>query len=349
MKRFFIHAFLRFKRYQDLLDTPGLEAVIIAAPPHWHALPFIAALEKNLDIYCEKPLAYDIREGRAMVEAARKAGRIVQVGFQRRQSAAIQQARDYLRQGSAGRIVHVEAQIHYTAGLRDTTPQPPPPSLDWDLWCGPAPKLPYCPQIGHFAWRLEKEYGHGHLVDWGIHLIDATRWILGETVPRSVQAAGGLYFFKDRITTPDILEVQFDFAKCPVIWRHHIWGAAEYSPEVANGIFFYGEKETVFVTDDKWIVVPKGKGERKVNEAKTDMGTKHMAAFLEAVQTRKQPLCTPEDAYHSATTVQLAMISYETGSKVVWDASTEQIADNPAAAKLLKREYRAPWEHPYRG
>jgi predicted dehydrogenase len=338
-----------FKLYQELLNTPGLEAVIIATPPHWHALPFIAALEKNLDIYAEKPLAYDIREGRAMVDAAKKAGRIVQVGFQRRQSPAIQQVREYLQAGNAGRIVQVEAQIHYTAGFKDPTPQEPPASLDWDLWCGPAPKLPYSPQVGHFNWRLEKEYGHGHLVDWGIHLMDATRWILGETVPRSVQAAGGLYFYKDKFTTPDILNVHFDFEKCPVIWRHHIWGAAEYSPEVANGIFFYGEKQTVFVTDDRWTIIPKGRGERKETKAGADMGTKHMAAFLQAVQTREQPLCTPADAYNSATTVQLAMISYETGTKVAWDAASEQIIDNPAASKLLKRDYRAPWQHPYRG
>ena len=338
-----------FKLYQDLLNIPGLEAVIIATPPHWHALQFIAALEKNLDIYCEKPLAYDIREGRAMVEAAKKANRIVQIGFQRRQSPAIQQVRQYLQDGKAGRIVQVEAQIHYTAGTKDAKPQEPPASLDWDLWCGPAPKLPYSPQVGHMNWRLEKAIGHGHLVDWGIHLIDATRWVLGETMPRSIQASGGLYYLKDAITTPDILNVQFDFARCPVLWRHHIWGAAEFTPDVANGIFFYGDKETIFVTDDKWVVVPRGRGERKVNQAGADLGLKHMVAFLEAVQSRQQPPSTPEDAWLSTSTVQLAMISYETGSKVVWDPKAEQIVSNPEASKLLKRDYRAPWQHPYQG
>jgi predicted dehydrogenase len=339
-----------FKRYEEMLNTPGLEVVIIATPPHWHALQFIAALEKNLDIYCEKPIAYDIREGRAMVDAAKQKGRIVQIGFQRRQSQAIQQARQYVQDGKAGRVVQVEAQIFYTAGLRDTTVQAPPASLDWDLWCGPAPKLPYCPQIGHFAWRLEKEYGNGHLVDWGIHLIDATRWILDETTPRTVQATGGIYYFKDKITTPDILTAHFEFGKCPVTWRHHIWGATEYAPEVQNGIFFYGEKETVFVTDDRWIVVPKDrKQEKKVNEARTDMGTQHMANFLQAVRTRQPAMCLPADAYQSAATVQLAMIAYQAGTKITWDAANEQIVGNAEAARLLKREYRQPWTHPYRG
>lgn len=338
-----------FKHYDELLDTPGLKAVIIATPPQWHALMFIAALEKGLDVYCEKPLAYDINESKAMVQAAKKHGRIVQIGFQRRQSKAIQQARQYIQQGNIGRVIQADAQIHYTAGMRGTTPQEPPASLDWDLWCGPAPKLPYCPQIGHFAWRLEKEYGHGHLVDWGIHLIDATRWILGDTTPRSVQAAGGIYYFKDKITTPDILTVHFDFDTCPVVWRHRIWGAQEHDPEVSNGIFFYGEKATVFVTDGKWIVIPKGKGEqRKVNEIGTDMAKEHMAEFLEAVRRRRQPHCTTEEGHYSTATVKLAMIAYDVGSKIVWDPASEQIVGNPEADKLLQRKYRTPWKHPYR-
>jgi predicted dehydrogenase len=323
--------------------------VIIATPPHWHALMFIDAVEKGLDVYCEKPLAYDIREGEAMVKAAKKSGRIVQIGFQRRQSKAIRQARQYIQEGNIGRIIQAEAQIHYTAGLRDTTPQEPPSSLDWDLWCGPAPKLPYCPQIGHFAWRLEKEYGHGHLVDWGIHLIDATRWVLGETMPRAVQASGGLYYFKDKITTPDILTVHFDFDTCPVIWRHRIWGAQEYRPEVQNGIFFYGEKGTVFATDKKWIIIPKGKDKQPtVNEIGSDMGPAHMADFLEAVDNRRQPLCTTEEGHYSTATVKLAMIAYETECKITWDRENQKIVGNPEAAKLLQRSYRRPWKHPSR-
>jgi len=338
-----------FKLYEELLKSPGLEAVIIATPPHWHALQFIAACDKGLDIYCEKPLAYDIREGRAMVDAAQKSGRIIQIGFQRRQAAAIQQARQHIRDGKAGRIVCVEAQIHYHAGTKDAAPQNPPEALDWDLWCGPGPKIPYSPQVGHFNWRLEKTSGHGHLVDWGIHLMDATRWILGETTPRTVSASGGLYYLKDKITTPDVLTAHFEFEQCPVTWRHRIWGAEEYAPEVANGIFFYGDKETVFVTDDRWVVIPRGKGkQRQVNEARSDAGRLHMADFLEAARTRKPPSCLIEDAYRSTTTVKLAMIAYDTGAKVIWDRKSEQIVGNPEATKRLKRDYRGPWQHPYR-
>jgi predicted dehydrogenase len=340
-----------FKLYPELLDVKGLDAVLIGTPPHWHALPFIAALDKGLDIYCEKPLAYDVREGRAMVDAAKKKpDRIVQVGFQRRQSKAFKAVREMIEAGELGKVVCADVQIHYKAGTKDPAPQDPPAALDWELWCGPGPKIAYSPQVGHMNWRLEQTSGHGHLVDWGIHLIDATRKMLGESVPKRVTAVGGLYQLKGKITTPDVLTVHFDFERCPVVWRHRIWGAEEYAPETSNGVFLYGEKATVFVTDDRYVVIPAGKGkERKETKVPGDAGLEHMAEFLKAVRDRKPPSCLPEDAWLSTTTVQLAMISYETSSTVEWDAAKEQIVGNEAAAKLLKREYRAPYQHPYKG
>jgi predicted dehydrogenase len=336
-----------FKLYEDLLKVPDLEVLIIGTPPQWHALQLIAALERGLDVYCEKPLSYDIREGSAMANAVKKSRRIVQIGFQRRQNPAFQAVRQHIQAGNAGRIVCAEANIHYTAGTKDATPQPPPASLDWDLWCGPAPRIPYSPQVGHMNWRLEKTTGHGHLVDWGIHLIDAARVILGEGMPKTVSAAGGLYYLKDKITTPDVLTAHFEFGTCPLTWRHRIWGAEEYAPEIANGIFFYGEKETIFVTDDRWEVLPKGNTkEKQVNRVKADAGKLHMAEFINAVSTRQPPGCLIEDAHQSTASVKLAMIAYETGCRIAWDAQQQQIPGNPAAAKLLQREYRPPWKHP---
>jgi predicted dehydrogenase len=339
-----------FKLYEELLQTDGLEAVIIGTPPHWHALQLLAALKRGLDVYCEKPLSYDIREGRAMVDAVKQSGRIVQLGFQRRQNPSFQAVRQHLQAGNAGRIICAEATINYTAGTKDPTPQPPPASLDWDLWCGPGPKILYSPQVGHMNWRLEKTSGHGHLVDWGIHLIDGARVMLGEGMPQTVTAAGGLYCLKDKITTPDVLTAHFEFASCPLTWRHRIWGAEEYTPEVSNGIFFYGEKETIFVTDDRWEIIPRGKGkERQVQQAKADAGLLHMREFLEAVRSHGKPGCTIEDAYRSTASVKLAMLSFDTGNRLKWDAGKEIVTDNPAATALLKREYRQPWQHPYRG
>ncbi len=337
-----------FKDYRELLEMDGLDFVIIATPPQWHALPFIAACEKGIDIYCEKPLAYDIREGRAMVDAAKKAENIVQIGFQRRQSGAVQQVKQFIQEGNLGSIQQVEAQINYKPSIRDTTIQEPPESLDWDMWCGPGPKLPYRPQIGHFAWRLEKAYGNGHLVDWGIHWIDAIRVILEESMPHTIQAAGGIYYFKNQITTPDLLTAQFDFDQCPVVWRHRMFGAAEYAPETKNGIFLYGEKGTIFVNDRKWVMIPANQEEeRQETEVQSEAALEHMADFLNAVRSRVPSSCLPEDAFQSTATVQLGMISYTTGSKVDWDPKNETIIDNFEAERHLKRFYRSPWKHPY--
>lgn len=339
-----------FKRYEDLLAAPGLHAVVIATPPQWHALQLIAAVNRGLDVYCEKPLAYDLREGRAMVDAVAKSGRIVQVGFQRRQSPAFQAVRQFIADGNLGKIVQAEAQIHYTAGLVSPEPQPPPATLDWDQWCGPGPLIPYSPQVGHRSWRLERTSGQGHLYDWGIHLIDTARVILGVGAPKAVTATGGLYHFQGRITTPDTLVAHFEFDRCPLTWRHRLWGAEEFTPETNNGLFFYGEKGTVFVTDARWVHVPKGKGaERKVHEVKADMGGLHLADFLDAVRQRRPASCTVADAHLSTTAVKLAMISYEVGARVMWDAQKEIISGHPNAAKLVQRAYRAPWQHPFRG
>ena len=339
-----------FKRWQELLDTPGLDAVVIATPPHWHALPFIEACRRGKDVYCEKPLAYDVREGRAMVEAAKASGRVVQVGFQRRQGEALRQVARYVAEGGPGRIVSVAAQIHAPAELVSPKPQDPPPSLDWDLWCGPAPKLPYSPQVGHFHWRLERAYGNGHLVDWGIHWIDAVRVVLGLDMPQSIVAAGGLYALGGRITTPDLLSAHFEFPRCPLVWSHRIFGQAEASPATSIAMFFYGERETIVLSDNRYEVIPVAKGkERRVVETSTDQQLAHVSEWLDAVRGRGPVSCPPADAYRSTATVQLAMIALEAGGRLDWDAATEQVRDNPRAAALLKRDYRGPWLHPWKG
>ncbi len=339
-----------YKLYTEMLNKADLDVVIIATPPHWHALQLLACLDRDLDVYCEKPLAYDIREGRAMVDAVKASEQIVQIGFQRRQSQAMQDAAEFIRAGKAGQIVQVDAQIHYRAGTSDPTPQDPPPCLDWDLWSGPGPKIPYSPQVGHRSWRLEKTSGHGHLVDWGIHNIDATRYMLELGMPKRITADGGLYYYQGKITTPDTLTVHFEFDRLPVVWRHRLWGATEYAPEVNNGIFFYGDEATVFASDRRWVVIPKkAPSQQEEFKVQTDMGTQQMANFLECVRTRQQPICPAEQGFQSTATVQLGMIAYESGSVVHWDAETEQIIDNPAAAELLKRDYRKPYVHPYAG
>jgi predicted dehydrogenase len=339
-----------YHNYQELLDQKDLEAVFIATPPHWHALQFIAACEKGLDIYCEKPLSYDVNEGIAMFRAAEKAGNVVQVGFQRRQSLAFQKARDIIRNGEIGEILQVGAQIHYNPVLQDTTIQPPPTSLDWDAWCGPAPKLEYRPNIGHMAWRLEKEYGNGHLVDWGIHHVDIIRNMLDLEMPSSFHATGGLKVLENKITTPDTLRATMNFDQAPLIWEHRLWGSGSLDPAYNNGIFFYGEKATLFAADQRIVIMPAGKDQEQQEMAIPTEGMQenHLADFLNAVRKKDKNLitCTVDDAFKSTATVQLAMISYYTGSEIKWDKQNHRIPGNEAGSKLLAREYRNGYKRP---
>ncbi len=342
-----------YKDYRELIAHPGLDFILLTAPPQWHALPFIAACEKGLPIYCEKPLAYDIREGQAMMAAQQKAGNVVQIGFQRRQSDAFHAAADYLRSGKPGKIVQAEANIHYKAATPDPTPKAPPATLDWDMWCGPAPLRPYSPAIGHRSWRLERTTGHGHLVDWGIHLVDAIRMMMGAGIPTRVQATGGIYHYQGKITTPDTLVAHFEFDEFPLIWRHRLWGSQEIDPAYNNGVFFYCEKETVFVTDSRWEIHPSAKGAQKqVMPARmkgNEMSEAHIKDFLDSVRTGKQPSCQISDGWKSTTTVQLGMIAYHTAQAIQFDAAAVAIPGNKMAHAMLKREYRKPWRHPWKG
>jgi predicted dehydrogenase len=339
-----------FKYYQDLLDMKGLEVVFIGTVPHWHALQFITACGKGLDIYCEKPLSYDVQEGLAMVNAANKAGNIVQIGFQRRQNKAFQKAKELVESGKIGTIHQINAQIHYNPDPQDTTIQSPPASLDWEEWCGPAPKLDYRPSIGHISWRLEKEYGNGHLVDWGIHHIDIIRKIMGEEMPDEFITTGGIYVLKDQITTPDTLTASMAFRKAPVIWQHRLWGNGDATREFDNGIFFHGDKGTLFVEDSKIVIFPAGKNTQRedISIPTEKMQENHVGNFLNAIRNKDKNLisCAPEDAFKSTATVQLAMIAYNTRSIVKWDQQKKEIVGNPEASALLIREYRGKYKHP---
>jgi predicted dehydrogenase len=339
-----------YKDYRELLDHKGLNTIFIGTPPHWHALPFIAACEKGYDIYCEKPLSYDVREGEAMVSAARKAGNLVQIGFQRRQSKAFLKAKEMIAMGDLGKLFRVEAQIHYNPVIADTTIQAPPSTLDWELWCGPAPKLDYRPSIGHKAWRLEKEYGNGHFVDWGIHHIDIIRHILDLGMPQSLTASGGLYTLEGQITTPDTLRVEMGFETGEVMWQHRLWGTGDLHTAFNNGIFFYGQKATLFASDDKLVLMPVGKNQvqKEISLPAPEMQDNHVANFIDAVKARNNKIisCTPEDAFRSTATVQLGMISYYTGLPLKWDETAREITNQKKMEKYLSRPYRDNYKRP---
>ncbi|MCB0688521.1 MAG: Gfo/Idh/MocA family oxidoreductase [Saprospiraceae bacterium] len=339
-----------YKEYEELLNQKDLQAVFIGTMPHWHALQFIAACEKGLPIYCEKPLSYDVQEGLAMIKAAKNAGNIVQIGFQRRQSEAFKRVKEFIANGDAGEVSMVEAQIHYNPSIPDTTIQSPPQSLDWEMWCGPAPKLEFRPSIGHKSWRLEKAYGNGHLVDWGIHHIDITRVILDLEMPHTFNAKGGLLKLQNQITTPDTLDAAMIFDDVTLKWSHRLWGTGAFDKRFNNGIFFYGEKATVFGSDNKMMVMSNAK-DASIQEFEIptpDTRERHMADFLNAVKHSDKGYlsCPISDAYQSTAMVQLATIAYQTGSEIKWDQDTNTILGNAEASLQLARPYRGKYARP---
>jgi len=339
-----------YKEYLELIEQDGLQAILLATPPHWHALPFVAACKKGLDIYCVKPVAYDVDEGLAMIKAAKQAGNIVQMSFLQRHNIIKDKARSLIKEGRLGKIHHIGAQIHYIPDIGDHTIQSPPPSLDWETWCGPAPKLPYRPSIGHYNWRLEKEYGNGHLVDWGIHYIDFIRKIMDFGIPGSVETTGGILAYQGKITTPDTLYARMDFDSCPLIWQHRMWGPGDLNTDFNSGYTFYGEEGTMFGNFKKLIIQPTGKDSKQETIEMPTKGVleKNLNNFLEAVKTRdrSQLVCPIEDGFQSTTAVQLAMISYYTQSSVEWDGEKGTIIGNDQAFKLLARPYRGNYKRP---
>ncbi|HSL85739.1 MAG TPA: Gfo/Idh/MocA family oxidoreductase, partial [Bacteroidales bacterium] len=204
--------------------------------------------------------------------------------------------------------------------------------------------------IAHRSWRLEKEYGNGHLVDWGIHHIDIIRKIMGEGMPQEFHTTGGIFVMKDQITSPDTLTAHMAFRKAPVIWQHRLWGNGDVTREFNNGIFFYGDKGTLFAEDNKVVVFPTGRNAQRedISIPTPMMQDNHVINFLDAVRQKDRNLisCDPEDAFRSTATVQLATIAYNTGSVVKWDEQKKEVIRNPAATALLKREYRGKYIHP---
>ena len=339
-----------FQNYRELLEMPDIEGVLIGTPPHWHALQFIDACKKGLHIYCEKPLAYDVDEGLAMVRAAKEADNFVQIGFQRRKAESFHRVSDMIADDKLGKVHEIKAQIHYNPNLQDATPQPAPGGLDWEAWCGPAPMLKYRPSIGHKAWRLEREYGNGHLVDWGIHHIDATRMMLGLGMANRFETHGSLDILRGKITTPDTLHATMFFDECPIIWEHRLWGTGTMDKRFRNGIFVYGEKATVFVSDRNLMIMSNRKGAEleKIEVSAKTIRQDMMADFIHAVQKQDKSLISGpvDEAYMSTACVQLAMASYYSGSNVIWNEEQGKIVDNDAASKLLARPYREGYTRP---
>lgn len=356
-----------FADYRDLLKEKEAEIVLIATPDHWHALPMIAAAQAGADLYCQKPISVDVVEGQAMLAAARKYKRVVQIGTQRRSTPHLIDARDkVIREGKLGKVGLVEVYCYYHMRARDNPPDATPPAdLDYEMWTGPAPLRPYNKLVHPRSWRAFQEYGNGIVGDMCVHMLDTARWLLDLGWPTSVESSGGILIDKaSKANIPDTQTATFAYPEFPVVWTHRTWGDPP-DPEYPWGLTIYGDKGTLKASVHKYDFIPHGGGQKlhqdvkmeleEFPEDKTEADLEkhvapairgHMKNLLECIGTRAKPVADIEQGYISSATCIMANLSLQLGRSLKWDAEKQQIAGDDEANKLLRRPYRAPWVHP---
>lgn len=357
-----------FGDYRQMLKEKDLDIVLVGSPDHWHALHAIAAMEAGADVYCQKPVSRDVLEGEAMVDAARKHKRVVQVGTQRKSTPhLIDVKRQIIDSGKLGKVGHVEMCCYFHMRANGNPPlQAVPAHLDYDLWTGPAPLRPYDGSPHVRWWRTFKEYGNGILGDMCVHMLDTARWMLGLGWPRRVTSAGGIFVQKGgKSNIPDTQTATFEFDGFNAVWQHRTWGQP-VDPDYPWALFIHGEKGVLKASTMQAEFFPNDKGEKPirfncvyekekypedVTEKEIELNAapatrKHMLDFLAAVATRGKPLADIEQGHISTASCILANIAMDVGRAVAYDPKLRVVTADSEATKLLRRPYRKPWKHP---
>lgn len=347
-----------YSDFRQVIDRKDIDVIIVSAPDHWHALPTIYACDAGKDVYVEKPISHNIVEGRKMVEAARRNNRIVQVGTQQRSGEHFKRAVELVWSGKLGKINMVKTWNFgnsYPNGIGITPVENPPADLDWDMWLGPAPMVPYRRNLwlqpgGWASFRYFWDYAGGMLTDWGTHLLDIVSWAMKVDAPLAVSTHGGKYYLQDDMETPDTLETVYEFPGFVCTYVNS-WLNSHGIDGKGYGIQFYGTNGTLFVDREGYSVFPEMQSEEGYQVGKMDMiksGSSeqhraHVNNFLECIKSRKLPNSDIEIGHHSTVLSHLGNIALRTKERIEWDAKNERVTNHPEANKLLSREYRAPW------
>jgi predicted dehydrogenase len=347
----------RAKDFRRLLERKDIDAVCIATPDHWHAVQTIQALQAGKDVYVEKPLTITLVEGRKMVEAQRRTNRVVQVGLNRRASPLYQELATLVRDGLIGRVTLARAyrvDNMHPHGIGRMRPEDPPPGFDWDMWLGPRAARPYQYNIAPYTFRWWKDYS-SQMGNWGVHYMDAIRWLIGERAPVSVSAVGGRFAVDDDRTIPDTMETTFEMPGGALI-VFGIYEAGGTNPIAGGEIELIGTKGTLVATETSWAVRPSRAGQfqdwkqlveprevRKDGAGNEESTSRLVRNFLDCVKSRGTPWCPLDEGHRSTSFAHLANIALETKARLAWDADSEQATGNAAANALLHYEYRKPW------
>ncbi|HLW66778.1 MAG TPA: Gfo/Idh/MocA family oxidoreductase [Gemmataceae bacterium] len=342
--------------FRKLIDSKDVDAVVIATPDHWHAIMTITACKADKDVYCEKPLSITIREGRRMVEVARETKRVVQVGTHRRSSRLYAKLANEMQGGKIGKVTVSRCyrlSDMYPDGIGKAEPTDSPKNLNWDMWLGPRPERKFQATIHPYKFRWHELYS-SQMGNWGVHYLDAIRWLTGEEAPSAVVAVGGRYAIDDDRTIPDTMEAVFEFAS----GRMAIFGQYEASqlPALTKGeVELRGTLGALYISEREYEVMPEKLGQfqtPKSPRAKAEKGTaddgdltvQHARNFIDCVKSREKPNADVEIGHRSTTMSLLANIALKTKMRLEWDAKKEMVTNCPQANELLHYEYRKPWK-----
>ena len=337
----------QFHDFRKLLERKDLDAVMVATPDHWHALPAIHACQAGKDVFVEKPLAYSIGEGRAMVNAALKHKRITQMGNHiHNDRPTYRRVVEVIRSGALGKITRVDCSL--VTGSTPIGREPdsaPPPELDYEFWLGPAPRRPYNPLRSHFTYRYFWDYSGGALIDFWCHYTDVAHWALDLKAPKSVSAAGGRWGVDDAGETPDTMEVVCEYPNLLLTWTLHPQGRPGFDA-MGSSVIFQGSAATLVTNYNRYEVYIKGKKEDAFQPPPPSIPDSpgHIREFLNAIKSRERTTCDIEYGFRVTKGGLLANIAYRTGERLNWDDGRERFTGKTQANRFVTRRYRKPWK-----
>ena len=351
--------------FEEFIGSPDIDAVCVATPDHWHAIPTMMACDAGKDVYCEKPLGTTIAEGLAMVAKAKETGRIVQSGMIQRSTPHIQEAVTLIKEGYLGKVARADTWIN-DAETTETIGNPPdeeaPEWLDWERYLGWTPKVPYNQNryIRNFRWFLD--YSGGKMTDWGVHLMDIVMWALDkdEEWPSRVSAMGGKFILEDNRTTPDQLDVLYQFDDLIMSFSNRVcndyapYGGREDSPiQGRHGMIFFGDKGTLILSREGYEIIPVGRqpeGYAKTAKGSTVEGMygPHWQNFADCIRDRKEPISSINRCHHTSTVCHMGTCSYVANGELHWDAGSNKFtgANEEVVQKandFAYREYQNGW------
>ena len=332
--------------FRELAARKDIDAVVVATPDHWHALAAIAAMKAGKDVYCEKPLALTIAEGRAMERTARRYARVIQIGTQQRSDWWFRHACEVVRNGRIGEVKKAVCFFGSNPHCGWIPDEDPPPHLDWNMWLGPAPWRRYNQKIHPYEWRYFRDSSGGLLTDWGVHLLDIAQWGLGKdgTSPVRVEARGEMY--EDNMYEfPRTMRIEYDYGDCVLVWSQG--ENIEFEPGQGYGTKFYGTEADLCVNRGGYWVHPKGGNTIDEKLGPDDLhlyaSPGHHQDWLDCIRTRRKPICDVEVTHRATALSHLGNISFWLGRPLQYDPINETFPVDPAAQRLIEKPMRAPW------